>query len=64
MSIKYKLFFDKVIGNIRITRDEIELTEKGILMRNWIGWAFVLNVPCEIVAKYSEEPFPLEVSIP
>ncbi|MGB9729434.1 MAG: coproporphyrinogen-III oxidase family protein, partial [Thermoprotei archaeon] len=64
ISIKYKLFFDKLAGNIKITKDEVELTEKGILMRNWIGWAFVLNVPCEIVAKYSKEPFPLEVSIP
>jgi hypothetical protein len=35
-----------------------------MLNRNWSGWAFVLLIPCGIVEKYLNEPWPKIVSIP
>ncbi|RZN55712.1 MAG: hypothetical protein DSO09_03700 [Candidatus Methanomethylicota archaeon] len=62
-SFKYAFYIDKLLGNIKITNSGIELTEKGMLNRNWSGWAFVLLIPCGIVKKYLNEPWPKIASI-
>jgi hypothetical protein len=62
--LKYFLFLDRLLGNIKVSSSGIELTEKGMYTRNWSGWAFVLMVPCGVVEKYLVKPWPEEVSVP
>jgi oxygen-independent coproporphyrinogen-3 oxidase len=62
--LKYSLYIDRLLGNIKIHSWGIELTEKGMFARNWSGWAFVLLVPCGIVEKYLAEPWPKNVTVP
>ncbi|MCS7369499.1 MAG: hypothetical protein NDF57_07295, partial [archaeon GBS-70-058] len=62
--LKYSLYIDKLLGNIKTYSWGIELTEKGMFARNWSGWAFVLLVPCGIVEKYLVEPWPKSVIVP
>jgi len=57
----------KVLKFLRIIRangKRIELTRKGFFSANLLTWSFVLNVPCKLVEKYSETPWPIKVFIP
>lgn len=61
---RHSLRMQRLLGYIKQDKDHIELTRKGMFARSLSGWAFVLLVPCGLVAKYIETPWPLEVTIP
>lgn len=52
------------LGIVRSDGKRIELTRKGLFSANLLTWSFVLNVPCKMVEKYSETPWPIKVVIP
>jgi oxygen-independent coproporphyrinogen-3 oxidase len=49
---------------IRADRERIELTRRGLFSANLLTWSFVLHVPCRMVEKYIETPWPSKVVIP
>jgi oxygen-independent coproporphyrinogen-3 oxidase len=54
----------KFLRTIRANGKRIELTERGLFTSNLLTWSFVLNVPCKLVERYSETPWPIKVVIP
>jgi oxygen-independent coproporphyrinogen-3 oxidase len=58
------LRFLKFLGIVRANGKRIELTKRGLFSANLLTWAFVLHVPCKLVEKYTETPWPIEVIIP
>jgi len=54
----------RLVGAVKRVGSSLVLTEKGYRLAHRFCWAFVLNVPCRVTAKFGAEPWPREVRIP
>ena len=54
----------RLIGAVKRVGGSLVLTRRGYRIAHRFCWAFVLNVPCAITAKFMESPWPTEVRVP